>query len=130
MKYNYSSIKHFNEEFFEHLEKEIFWYDVKGIYRLNYQRLIEINLEMHPEFMERAYCGYKVRIIDGKHGELSSHTFYFDDYFNKGYPYEQKQYAVEKSYNGSFQWYDKEPNEILLKQMAENIFQYIFHFEQ
>lgn len=129
-KKHFDSIKFFNEEFFHGINKNIFWYDDKGIYHLSDRILVEINLEKYPELSNEAYSGYRVRMIDIQLGELSQHYFDFTRYFTERF-HEPKLQSIGTIHYGRYFWFgENEPKEEQIKNMVTSIFEYINHFNK
>lgn len=126
---SYDSVKVFNELLFCQWGKEFFWFDEKGIFRLNEDILVEITLNEVFHYDPHYYSGYIVRIIHKKTGELSKHFFSFKQYLNDLDWYKQHDYLLWKHPdNGKEEilWHnDKTPSEESIKSLTEKIKEYI-----
>jgi hypothetical protein len=121
----------FNIAFFQGVEaaKEIQWFNRKGLLSLDEKRIVEFDLVTNGTV--DTYCGYKVKITHKELGEITSHTFYFDDYLRNRQD-NRSDYKGGFSivhhcceYKGVAEWYIAIPQTAEVRKMANTIFRYV-----
>ena len=117
------TFENFNKEFFKS-NKEINWFEKQGILKIDEMKNVVITLSTSG-CMNR-YIGYKIEIIHKNNGQIASHFFNFNDYFQQ-----KNRKDTRNDYSGEFyvrttcDWYVAIPAKKDINYMISEIEKYI-----
>lgn len=115
----------FNKQFFTSAPTQIYWYDKEGIFNLDKERVVILQMEESTTIDN--YDGYRVKIVNGLSGAIITNKIFSFKFHIPHWKHPDSKYYYAWHDNNKIDWYINRPEDT--ESMVTTIFDYINRFK-